>query len=175
MKLDRPIVITGFMACGKTEVARALASRLDLTLVDLDDTIATLHGRTAAQLIDEEGEPAFRAIETETLEKVIKAETRSVIALGGGAWITEENRKLIASHGGLAVWLDTPFKVCWRRIESAAKDRPLGRTRAEAARRFHQRRPIYELADIHISMTAHEAVNDTVTRLVRALQNYRRR
>src|SRR5690242_2141979 len=145
MKADGPIVIIGFMACGKTEVARALATRLDLPLVDLDDKIATLHGRTAAQLIDDEGEPAFRAIETQTLGELLNAHKQSVIALGGGAWITDENRKLINAHRGVAVWLDTPFEVCWQRIEAAAEDRPLGRTRSEAEERFHQRRPIYEL------------------------------
>jgi len=93
------------MACGKTEVARALAARLDLALVDLDDKIATLHGRTAAQLIVEEGEPAFRAIETQTLSDVLKTHKQSIIALGGGAWITDENRILIAAHSGVAVWL----------------------------------------------------------------------
>jgi shikimate kinase len=172
MKHDGPIVIIGFMACGKTAVARALAARLDLPFIDLDDKIATLHGRTAAQLIDDEGEPAFRAIETQTLSELLKAHKQSVIALGGGAWITDENRKLIAAHRGVAVWLDTPFEVCWQRIETAAEDRPLGRTRFEAEQRFHQRRPIYQLARIHISVMAHEAVNDTAARIVAALENY---
>lgn len=166
-----PIVIIGFMACGKTEVARALAARLDLALVDLDDKIATLHGRTAAQLIVEEGEPAFRAIETQTLSEVLKTNSQGVIALGGGAWITGENRKLIATHRGVAVWLDTPFEVCWQRIESAAEDRPLGRTRAQAEERFHQRGPIYQLAGIHIAVMAHETVADTVARIAVALEN----
>ena len=173
MKLDGPIVIIGFMGCGKTELARALAARLGLPRVDLDDKIATLHGRTAAELIVEEGEPAFRAIETQTLYDALKAHPQSVIALGGGAWITNENRKLIAAHDGVAVWLDTPFEVCWQRIESAAEDRPLGRTRREAEERFHARRPIYDLADIHVTVLAHEAVNDTVAHVAAALENYR--
>lgn len=173
MKPDGPIVIIGFMACGKTEVARALAAHLNLPLIDLDDKIATLHGRTAAQLIIDEGEPAFRAIETQTLSEVLNTNKRSVIALGGGAWITDENRNLIAAHHGVAVWLDTPFEVCWQRIESAAEDRPLGRTRAQAAERFQQRRPIYQLAGIHITVMAHEAVDDTVTRIASALENTR--
>jgi shikimate kinase len=173
MKLDGPIVIIGFMGCGKTEVARALAARLDLALIDLDDKIATLQGRTAAELIVEEGEPAFRAIETQTLSEMLNTQTKSVIALGGGAWITDENRKLIAAHRGVAVWLDTSFDVCWQRIASANEDRPLGRTRSEAEERFHTRRPLYQLADIHIAVMAHEAVNDTVAQITAALENYR--
>ena len=173
MKPDGPIVIIGFMACGKTQVARALAARLNLALIDLDEKIATLHGRTAAQLIVEEGEPAFRAIETQTLSEILQTHTHSVIALGGGAWITDENRKLIAAHDGVAIWLDTPFEVCWQRIESATEDRPLGRTRAQAEERFHQRRPIYQLAPVHISVMAHEAVDSIVTRIAIALENSR--
>jgi shikimate kinase len=177
MKLDGPIVIIGFMACGKTEVARALAARLDLPLIDLDDKIATLHGRTAAELIIEEGERAFRAIETQTLNETLNTHIQSVIALGGGAWITDENRKLITAHRGVAVWLDTPFDVCWQRIESGARDRPLdrplGRTRREAEERFHARRPIYELAGIHVAVMAHEDINDTAAVIVAELENYR--
>jgi len=160
------------MASGKTEVARALAARLDLTLIDLDDKIATLHGRSAAELIVTEGEASFRAIETQTLREALNAHTQSVIALGGGAWITDENRKLIAAHRGVAVWLDTPFEVCWQRIETAAEDRPLGRTRAEAELRFQQRRPIYQLAGIHILVLDHETIDDTVARLATALENH---
>src|SRR5690349_16470021 len=105
MNLRGPIVIVGFMACGKTEVAHALARRLNLTAIDLDDTIAAQQGRTAAQLIHDEGEPAFRAIETNTLREVLKSHAPCVIALGGGAWITEENRRLIHEHNGVAVLL----------------------------------------------------------------------
>jgi shikimate kinase len=173
MKFRGPLVITGFMGCGKSQVARALARRLDLTLIDLDDKIATLHGRTAAQLIKDEGEPAFRAIETKTLREVLQSNTPAVIALGGGAWITETNRELIAAHGGVAVWLDTPFAICWQRIEASTEDRPLGRTRAEAEQRFQLRRPIYQLADIHIAVMDHELLTDTIARIESAVSQYK--
>lgn len=173
MKLRGPLVITGFMGCGKSEVARALAHRFDLTIIDLDDKIATQYGQTAAQLIIDEGEPAFRAIETSTLREVLKSHTAVVIALGGGAWITEANRKLIAAHEGLAVWLDTAFAVCWQRIAASAADRPLGRTRDQAEQLFHLRRPIYQLADIQVPVMDHEHVNDTVARIEALLSSYK--
>lgn len=174
MKPRGPIVITGFMACGKSEVARALATRLDLTAVDLDEIIAAQHGRTAAQLIVNEGEAAFRTIETNTLREVLKSHTGSVIALGGGAWITEQNRKLIAEHGSVAVLLDTPFEVCWQRIEAAAEDRPLGRTRAQAEQLYRLRQPVYQLANIHIRLLAHDTVDDVATRIEAELENQAR-
>src|SRR6185437_4295279 len=119
MKPRGPIVITGFMGCGKTEVARKLARALNLAAIDLDETIAQQQGRTAAQLIVDKGEPAFRAIETSMLREVLNTQTHSVIALGGGAWIMGANRELITEHGGVAVLLDTPFDICWQRIEAA--------------------------------------------------------
>ena len=165
MKLAGPIVITGFMGCGKTEVARALAQRFDLTLVDLDQQIAEQHGRTAAQLIVEEGEPAFREIETQTLRELLAANAARVIALGGGAWITAANRELIEQHHGVTVWLDTPFDLCWQRIETSPQDRPLGRTRAQAEQLYRERRAVYQLAAIHLPVLAHETTAELVAHL----------
>lgn len=165
MKLPGPIVITGFMGCGKTEVARTLARRFGLTLVDLDQRIAEQHGRTAAQLILEEGEPAFRAIETQTLRELLQENAAGVIALGGGAWITQANRDLIRQHQGVTVWLDTPFELCWQRIETSPQDRPLGRTRAEAEQLYHTRRAVYQLAAIQLPVLADETTTDLVARL----------
>lgn len=165
MKLPGPIVITGFMGCGKTEVARALAERLNLPMTDLDAEILKQHGRTAAQLIDEEGEPAFRNIETEVLRELLQNNSAGVIALGGGAWITNENRALVSEHNCVSVWLDTPFEVCWRRIASSSEDRPLGRTREDAEQRFRLRQPIYQLATIHLPVLAHENAAGIVARI----------
>ena len=174
MNLCGPIVIIGFMACGKTEVARALARHLQLPAIDLDDKIATQHGRTAAQLIVEAGESAFRAIETNTLRELLESRTPCVIALGGGAWITEENRNLISEHEGVAVLLDTPFEVCWKRIEAAEEDRPLGRTRAQAEQLFRARRPVYQLANITVPVLSRNTVEALVDRIEAELGNYGR-
>lgn len=165
MNLTGPIVIIGFMGCGKTAVARALARRLDLPIVDLDGVIAEQHGRTAAQLIREDGEPAFRAIETKALHQILESSSRGVIALGGGAWITELNRSLIDQYNCVSVWLDTPFELCWQRIEASAEDRPLGRTREQAEQLYRIRRPVYQQAAIHLPVRADETIDNIAARL----------
>lgn len=162
---NRPIVITGFMGCGKTKVARELALRLDAVMIDLDDEITKRAGRTPAQLIVEDGEPAFRAIETETLRDVLNEGNATVIALGGGAWIQEANRQLVDHYGGVSVWLDAPFELCWTRIEASQEDRPLGRTREQAAVLYQQRRPVYELANVHIPVRE-ERFADLISRIM---------
>ena len=144
------IVITGFMGCGKTQVARKLARHLNLTMIDLDERITEKEGRSPAQLIVEEGEPAFRLIESAVLRELLQSDTAHIIALGGGAWIQEVNRDLINQEGYVSIWLDVPFEVCWGRIESSSDDRPLGKTKDQAQILYEQRRPIYQLAKLHI-------------------------
>lgn len=146
-----PIVITGFMGCGKSRVARELASRRNTAMVDLDRWITTRVGRSPAQIITEDGERAFREIETNALRKLLKCGEVDVIALGGGAWIEKVNRDLIDEYGCTSIWLDTPFEICWERIAASEEDRPLGRTREDAQARYDLRKPIYKLAMIHVS------------------------
>ena len=165
LKHDGPIVITGFMGCGKTKVARELARKINAVMVDLDDVITQRVGRSPAQLIVEDGEAAFRAVETETLREVLQNNVAKVIALGGGAWIQETNRQLINQYSRLSVWLDAPFEMCWTRIAASQEDRPLGRTREQALALYEQRRPVYELANVHIAI-GEENAEDLVSRLL---------
>ena len=159
-----PIVITGFMGCGKTKVARALAARLNLVMVDLDDYITMRIGRTPAHLINIDGEPAFRDMETEALRELLQRAEAGVISLGGGAWIEKTNRDLIERSSCVSVWLDTPFEVCWARIEKSEQDRPLGRTRPQALELYERRKPIYQLAEIHIKRED-EDLDDVLSRI----------
>jgi shikimate kinase len=151
------------MGCGKSVVARALAAHLNVSFVDLDESITDRTGRTPAQLIKEDGESAFRCIETDTLREVLDAGEAGVIALGGGAWIEAANRELINQYGCSSVWLDVPFEVCWTRIESGGEDRPLGRTKSQAATLYERRRPVYQLATIHVPLLGHEDLDDLIS------------
>jgi shikimate kinase len=173
MKPHNSIVVIGFMGCGKTEVARSLARRLGVAVMDLDEIIAKQQGRTAAQLIREDGEPAFRSIETKALHQLLESGTSGVIALGGGAWITEVNRKLIDQYNCISVWLDVPFEVCWRRIEASDEDRPLGRTRQQAEERYRIRAPVYKLATIRVPVLAQEDLESVAARIATDIENHR--
>ena len=154
MNVHAPIVVIGFMACGKTEVARVVANQLNLKMIDLDEEITSSERRSPAELIREEGEGSFRNIESASLQRVLEQNEANVIALGGGAWIQPANRQLLAAKNATIVWLDTPFEICWRRIESSSEDRPLGTTKEQASELFKQRYSIYELAPIRIDVIA---------------------
>lgn len=153
------------MACGKTRVARELARRLNVAMVDLDESITEREGRSPAEIIVEDGEPAFRTLESNALRKLLQTNASGVIALGGGAWIEETNRKLINQYSCLSIWLDAPFEVCWKRIEASADDRPLGKTRQEALALYECRRPVYQLAAIHVQVMNEENFDDLASRI----------
>lgn len=157
------------MGCGKTRVARELARRLDVVMIDLDEQIVERTGRSPAQLIVEEGEALFRAIESETLAEVLHNGNAKVIALGGGAWIQPLNRELIDRYDCLSIWLDAPFELCWTRIENSEEDRPLGRSREQALALYEQRLPVYELAHLRIPILA-ENVEDLVARITHLIR-----
>ena len=163
------IVITGFMGSGKTRVARALAQRLDLEMVDLDERITAREGRSPAELIVEEGETNFRSIESDVLRELVQTANARVIALGGGAWIQKPNRDLLKEYDYLSVWLDAPFEVCWARIESSGENRPLGKTKEQAQALFDKRRHIYQLADLRIQISS-EDFEDLISRVTRCLE-----
>jgi shikimate kinase len=160
------LVITGFMGCGKTRVGRALAELLDLRMVDLDDVITEREGKSPAQLISQEGETVFRPIETAVLRSLLDSGAADVIALGGGAWIQEANRKLIEQYSYRSIWLDVPFAVCWDRIETSGEDRPLGKDRDQSRALYERRRPVYQLAHVRINVEPNESFADLISRIM---------
>ncbi len=167
------IVITGFMGSGKSTVARALALRLDSQMIDLDGEILKKEYRSAKQIIDDQGEPSFREIETRVLRAVLQKNAAGVIALGGGSWTLPRNRELLASSGAISVWLNAPFNLCWQRIVASAlqgkDERPLARNEEEALSLYTERRAVYASADLHVEATANKTADEIALEIVGAL------
>ena len=163
----RRIVILGFMACGKTTVGEELARQLNCGFVDLDAFIGGRQGRSAADIIAQDGEAVFRELETLSLRDVLQNRQVHVIALGGGTWVVPANRTIVALYDCLTVWLDTSFDICWQRIESAKTTRPLAPDREAAKKRFDERRDYYALAERRIEVEAEDSVERVVEKLFR--------
>jgi shikimate kinase len=172
-RLPQRICLTGFMAAGKTTIARALAQMLGRACVDLDEFITVREGRNPRELIDEAGEAAFRDIETHALRQALEETPSCVLALGGGTWTLERNRALILRHDGATVWLDAPFDLCWQRIKSDSdvQGRPLARERDEARRLYDERRAAYEGARWRVVVSADMSAAEAAREIERALRD----
>lgn len=148
MKDQKRIVLTGFMGVGKTTVAKHLASMLECERIDLDAVITESERRSIAEIIEQVGIEKFREIETANLRRILEENAR-IIALGGGAWTVEENRRLIKARNFTTVWLESTFEHCWLNISASKRVRPLARNKSDARRLFEERQKVYCLADWH--------------------------
>ena len=164
------ILITGFMAAGKTTVAAALARRLDCRMLDLDEFIVEREGRSIQAIIEEDGEAQFRKMEAQALREALENNAARVIALGGGTWISARNRALIAAHNGFTAWLDAPFELCWQRIIRARDTRPLARDKEQARRLYEERRALYELAALRVRINEEADAGVIATEIANALR-----
>ncbi len=167
------ILLTGFMAAGKTVVAEALARSLGCAMLDLDQFIAASAGRSIQAIIDGDGEARFREMEAQALGEALEHKTARVIALGGGTWMNARNRALIAEHHGFTVWLDAPFELCWQRIIRAGDNtRPLARDYEQAGRLYEERRALYELAALRVQINEEVDARMIATEIVNALRQH---
>lgn len=145
------IVLIGFMASGKTEVGRELASRLGWRHVDLDEQIAKREGCTVAEIFATRGEAAFRALEVAVTAE-IAAETEIVISTGGG-WVTNAGLLDGLPAGTLTVHLRVSTAEVLRRVAEGVGQpiRPLLATEDPAGRvaeLMAAREPLYRRADL---------------------------
>jgi shikimate kinase len=164
--MDRRIVIVGFMGSGKTTVAQALARQLGCRMIDLDSFIAEREGRSPAEIIAQDSEPAFRQIEADAMLEVLETKGIEVIALGGGAWASAVNRVLISQHNCVSVWLDAPFDLCWERITSNSKTiRPLAPDRESARSLYKLRRADYQLAQLRVEVSAKKEIAEIIAEI----------
>lgn len=150
------IYLIGYRGTGKSTVAPLVASILGSpwTWVDLDVELERHAGRSIATIFAEEGEPAFRNLEEETLQRAATRDFQ-VVATGGGVIGREVNRQRL--QGGWIVWLTASPEVIFRRIHSddSTRERRPNLTvggLAEIESLLAQRTPHYQsLADLTLS------------------------
>jgi len=161
------IYLVGFMAAGKTTVARALARRLGWEAVDIDEVIEQRERQTVADIFSRQGEAYFRALERQALTEQ-RPRRHLVVATGGGTYVDGQNRAAINADG-VAVWLDVPLERLIDRVPADGR-RPLAADRAGFERLYYQRRAAYEQA--HVRLDAGRAgVDALVEQLVDWLEH----
>jgi len=167
--LRKTIVLVGMMGAGKTAVGRALATHLRVAFRDSDAEIETAANMAIAEIFVRDGEPFFRARESQIIARLLEA-APSVLSTGGGVFLAPENRAVISARG-VSVWLDADLDILWSRVRH--KDtRPLlsgPDPKANLERIYADRVPIYRMADLTIPAQPVVSIEDMARRVVSTL------
>ena len=167
--LKKTVVMVGMMGAGKTAVGRALAHLLAVPFLDSDHEIEAAANMTVPEIFARDGEPFFRARETEVINRLLGGEA-CVLSTGGGAFLSPQNRTAISTYG-VSVWLNADVKLLWNRVKHR-DTRPLLRTKnpkATLEEIYNARVPAYSQADVHVPCAPPVAIERMAERVVDAL------
>ena len=127
------------MGAGKSTIGQEVAALSGRPFVDVDRELERRHG-PISELFGR-GEPEFRRLEEEVAAEALASSTPAVIALGGGAVLSERTRRLLL-RDAFTLWVDVDVAGAWQRVRNTG--RPLARDEDQFRRLFDERRPLYE-------------------------------
>lgn len=138
------IFLYGFMGCGKTTVGKILSEKLKYDFLDSDKLISDKIGLSINEIFNKYSEEYFRKLETEVLKEISKSKN-TVISLGGGAILREENAEIIECSG-TTVFIEIDGKTAFERLKDDSS-RPLLNTEDKfntINQLLEKRNPIYK-------------------------------
>lgn len=164
------IALIGFMGAGKSAVGRALAHKLKMQHLELDEMVERKAGKPITDIFRSEGERVFRRMESEVVAEASQKE-KAVISCGGGAVLDPSNIEALKTNA-VVVYLQAGADDVMQRVKDSVHIRPLlartdpSRTIAELLK---ARRPLYEKAADLVVDTSGLSVNEVVDRLIAVL------
>lgn len=170
MSLEKNIALVGLPGGGKSTVGRHLAKRLRRPFVDSDTVIEQRIARSIRSFFEQEGEAAFRDIESQVIAELCIPQG-IVLATGGGATLREANRQELRTHCNVIYLRSTPEEL-YRRLRHDTQ-RPLLQVRDPLARlreMFRERDPLYESVAHFVIDTGRPSVPVLVNTLLMQLE-----
>ena len=147
------------MGTGKSTVARTLATHFGLECLDTDKLVEARAGKPVRRMFTEDGEEAFRDLESDVLSACLRSPQGAVIAGAGGVVLRDENREMLNTArrdvGAIVVWLHAQPEVLSVRTAKGSH-RPLLDDDREGTlvRMSQERTPLYsEVADIVVDVS----------------------
>ena len=164
------IFLIGLMGAGKSTVGKVLAKKLGRRFLDADHVIEERCGVRIPVIFEMEGEEGFRKREAQTIRE-ITAEHDIVLATGGGAVLSPENRQMLNERGTVIYLHANPIELWYR--TKGGEGRPLlqnGDAKKILENLYSIRDPLYrEIAD-HVIETGKPSVNQLVNTLIMQLE-----
>ena len=118
------IVLLGYMASGKSLIAKELAKKMDALHIDLDTYIEQKEGKKIVDIFDDEGEIKFRLLENKYLSNLLRSKKAFVLSVGGGTPCYANNMKIITEHTQ-SFFLKASIVTLYDRLLEEKKKRPL--------------------------------------------------
>lgn len=167
------VVLLGYMGSGKSVIGKALAKILNYQFLDLDTYIETQEGQTISDIFNNKGEIYFRKKEFQYLQDVLKSNSQTIVALGGGTPCYGVNMQTI-KESGTSVYLKASIATLATRLVTEKVQRPLiSNIDDEALQEFigkhlFERNPFYNQAQTTVVVDGKE-VDKVVKEIVATL------
>jgi XRE family aerobic/anaerobic benzoate catabolism transcriptional regulator len=163
------IALVGLRGAGKSSIGAAVADRLGVPFVELDEAITREAQMTLSTIFEIHGEAYYRAMERDVLRRLLDSGKPAVVATGGSIVTDPETWGLLRSRAR-TVWLKATPREHWDRVVAQGDVRPMrGRPRAmnELRQLLTLRTPLYEQASMKLD-TSGRTVSEVVNRIVGA-------
>ncbi len=164
------IVLTGYMASGKTAVGTYISKLCSFEFIDTDATVEKRCGLSIPQIFEISGEEYFRILESEVIKEASKRDG-AVISTGGGAVLNTENIAVLKKNG-VIINLEPSEEVIRMRLGGDNNSRPLVKNSSmdEIIERFKYRKPYYDNCDIKIDVTKDKGIKETSEEILKILE-----
>lgn len=164
------IALCGFMGCGKSTVGKLLAKYMNMDFVDIDTYIEKQMKMKISAIFEQYGQDFFRRLEMQSIKEICEREG-TVISLGGGTILNDENYKVLAENCKI-VYIKATREVLYKRLKNDKK-RPLlqqGDKRKIIDDLYDSREPIYS-SRADMSVASMRSIEDTATLIMHMLQD----
>ncbi len=122
--MNSRIFLMGMPGCGKSTLGKRIASRLNLSFIDLDEYIVASENKSIELLFAQSGEAGFRDLESHYLREIMDKHEKLLLSLGGGTPCFNNNLDYI-QRNGLSVYLKMSAEALFHRVKNAVDVRPL--------------------------------------------------
>lgn len=163
MSIPRIVVLVGLMGTGKTTIARGLARHFSADVLDTDRLVEIRAGKSVRDIFSNDGEDAFRNLESEVLAECLRSPGRAIVAGAGGVVLREDNRRALNAgrHAGdvVVVWLHARPEVLVGRTKKGSHRPLLDNDHEGTLRRMaEERAPMYSgVADVVVDVSDRSA------------------